>query len=131
MCQLNPILLISFQEELNLQHCQHPHYGGREHWLSQEPSSWPTTEINTPTDNLEIGNVHIAYLQPSEDITQRFSKLNRLIRVIGYYKRFISNCRNPKTNRKSTILSTQDLDQALICYEKIVKQFYYAQEMRI
>jgi len=52
-------------------------------WLSQEPSSWPTTEINTCTDNLEIINVHIACLQPAESITQRFSKLNRLIRVIG------------------------------------------------
>ena len=25
-------------------------------WLSQEPSTWPTTEMNTPTDNLEIRN---------------------------------------------------------------------------
>ena len=90
----------------------------------------PTTEINTPTDNLEIRNVHIACLQPTEDITQRFSKLNRLIRVIGYCKRFISNCRNPKANRKSTILSTQDLDQALICCVKIVQQISYAQEIR-
>ena len=29
-CLLNPILLISFQEELNLQLCQHQHYGGRD-----------------------------------------------------------------------------------------------------
>ena len=98
--------------------------------LSQELSSWPTTEINTPTDNLEIRNVHIACLQPPEDITQRFSKLNRLIRVIGYCKTFISNCRNPKANRKSTILSTQDLDQALICCVKIIQQISYAQEIR-
>jgi len=30
MCHLSSILLTSFQEELNLLHCQHPHYGGRE-----------------------------------------------------------------------------------------------------
>jgi len=99
-------------------------------WLSQEPSSWPTTEINTPTDNLEIRNVHTACLQISEDITQRFSKLNRLIRVIAYCKRFISNCRHPKANRQSTILSTQDLDQALTCCVKMVQQISYAQEIR-
>jgi len=99
-------------------------------WLSQEPSSWPTTEINTPTDNLEIRNVHIACLQTLEDITQRFSKLNRLIRVIAYCKRFISICRNPKANRQSTILSTQDLDQALTCCVKMVQQISYAQEMK-
>jgi hypothetical protein len=75
-------------------------------------------------------NVHIACLQPPEHITQKFSKLNRLIRVIGYCKRFISNCRNPKANRKSTILSTQDLDQALTCCVKMVQQISYAQEMR-
>ena len=51
-------------------------------WLSQEPSSWPTTEINTPTDNMEIRNVHFACLQPPEDITQIFSKLNKFIRLI-------------------------------------------------
>jgi len=32
---------------------------------------------------LDIRNVHFACLQTSEDITQRFSKMNRLIRVIG------------------------------------------------
>jgi hypothetical protein len=49
------------------------------HWLSQEPSSWPTTEVNPPTEILEIRKVHVALLQPPEDITQRFSKVNRLI----------------------------------------------------
>jgi len=56
-------------------------------WVSQKPSSWPTTEINTPTDNQEIRNVHIACLEPPKDITKSFSKLNKLIRVIGYCKR--------------------------------------------
>ena len=41
-------------------------------WLSQEPSSWPTTKTNTPKDNLEIRNVHIACLQPPENITENF-----------------------------------------------------------
>ena len=44
-------------------------------WVSQEPSSWPTTEINTPTENLEFRKIHIAILQHPEDITQGFSKL--------------------------------------------------------
>jgi len=45
-------------------------------------------------------------------------------------KRFISNCRNPKANRQSTILSTQDFDQALTCCVKMVQQISYAQEIR-
>ena len=87
------------------------------------------TEVNTPTDNLEIRTVHLACLQPSEDITQRFFKLNRLIRVIAYCKRFISNCRNSNANRQTTTLSTQDLEQALTCCVKMV-QVSYAQEIK-
>ena len=37
-------------------------------WLTQEPSSWPATEFNIPTENLEIRNVHVAF-HPPEDIT--------------------------------------------------------------
>jgi hypothetical protein len=31
VCHLNPILLISSQEGMILQHLQHPHYGGKDH----------------------------------------------------------------------------------------------------
>jgi len=94
-------------------------------WLSQEPSSWPITEINSPTDNLEIRNVHIACLQPQDDITQKFSKLNRLIRVTAYCRRLIHHCRQSKANRQITTLSKQELDQALTCCVKMVQQISY------
>jgi len=74
--------------------------------------------------------VHVALLQTPEDIAQRFSKLTRLITVIAYCRRFINNCRNPKASRRSTTISTQDLDQALICCVKMVQQISYAQEMK-
>jgi hypothetical protein len=98
-------------------------------WLSQEPSSWPTTEVNTPTEHLEIRNVHVALLQTPEDITKRFSKLNRPIRVIAYCRRFINNCKHLKADRQATTLSTQDLDQALTCCMKMVQQVFHSQEM--
>jgi len=98
-------------------------------WLTQEPSSWPATEFNIPTENLEIRNVHVAF-HPPEDITQRFSKLNKLIRVIAYCRRFINNCRHSKANRQTAILTTQDLDQALTCCVKMVQQISYAQEIK-
>jgi hypothetical protein len=53
-------------------------------WLTQEPFSWPATEVNTPTEHMEVRNVHGALLQPPEDFTQRLTKLNKLIRVIAY-----------------------------------------------
>jgi len=99
-------------------------------WLSQEPSSWPTTEFNTPTEALEVRKVHVACLQIPEDTIQRFSKLHRLIRVIAYCRRFINNCRLPKADRQTTTLSAQDLDQAQTCCVKMVQQISYAQEMK-
>ena len=30
-------------------------------WLMQELSSWPTTEVNTPTEPLEMRKVHVAF----------------------------------------------------------------------
>ena len=53
-------------------------------WLTKEPSSWTATEVNTPTENLEIRNAHVALLQPLEVFTQRFSRLSKLIRVTAY-----------------------------------------------
>jgi hypothetical protein len=95
-------------------------------WLSKEPSYWPLTKLNISTENLEISNVHIALLQPPEDIT-RFSKLNKLIRVIAHCRRFIHNCRHSKANKQTTTLNTQELDQALTC---CVKMEQHAQEIR-
>jgi len=102
----------------------------RPQWPSQEPSSWPTTEINTHTDYLKMRNVHIACLQTQEDITKRFCKLKKLNRVVAYCKRFISNCRNSKANRQSSILSTQNHELALTCYVKRIQLNPYAQEIR-
>jgi len=99
-------------------------------WLSQESSSWPTTEVDTPTDILEIRNVHVALLQPSKVTTQRFSKFNKLIRVIAKCRRFINKCRSLNANKKMSTLSTQNLDQALTCCVKMIQQISYEQEMK-
>jgi len=74
-------------------------------------------------------NVHVALRQPSEDITQRFSWLSKLIRVAAYFRRFINNCRHSKA-KQTTTLSAQDFDQALTCCVKMVQQISYTQEMK-
>jgi hypothetical protein len=130
MCQINLILLISYQEELRQQHYQPPHDGGKDHsgWHKSHLVGLPCiTEFNNLTEILEIRNVNVA-VQPPEDITQRFSKLKRLIRVIAYCRSFINNCRHSKANRQIATLTTQDLDQALTCCVKMVQQISYAQK---
>jgi len=99
-------------------------------WLPQEQFSWHTTEINTNTFNFYVRNMHIACLQPPEDITQRFSKLNRHISVIAYYKIFVSNSTNPKAKRQSTILSKPIHNQALTCRPKVLEQIPYVEVMK-
>jgi hypothetical protein len=78
---------------------------------------------------LEIRKVHVALVQPSEDITHKYSKLNKLIRVAAYCGRLINNRRHPKATRQSTTLSTQDLEQALTCCVKMVQQISFTQEI--
>jgi hypothetical protein len=97
--------------------------------LIQEPSSWPATEFNTLTKDLEIKNAHVAFHSP-EDITQRYFKLSKLIRFIAYCRRFINNCRHSKTNRQTATLNTHNFDQALTCCVKMVQQTSYAQEFK-
>jgi len=48
-------------------------------WLSQEISSWPTTEVNTHIDKLEIRNVNVALLKPPEYITERIRSNTRKV----------------------------------------------------
>jgi hypothetical protein len=98
-------------------------------WLTQEPSSWSVTEFKTPTEILEIRNVHVA-IHPPEDITQRYSKLNKPIRVVAYCRKCINNCRHSKANRQIATLTTQDLDQALTYCVKRVQQTSYSQEIK-
>jgi hypothetical protein len=99
-------------------------------WLLQEPFFWPAMNFNGSAENMEIRNVHVDRLQPQEDITQRFSKLNRLVRVVAYCRRLIHNCRHSNANLITTTLTTQELNQALTCCVKIVQQISYAQEKR-
>jgi hypothetical protein len=78
---------------------------------------------------MEIRNVHVAHVHAEANITQRFSKLNSHVRVTAYCRRFIYNFKQPKANRQTTTLSTQDLDKALACCVKMVQQTAYAQEV--
>jgi hypothetical protein len=97
-------------------------------WLLHDTSHWPSREFKPATEELEIKKTLVAVITPKEDITERFSKLLRLTRVIAYCRRFIFNCRQAKANRETASLTTQDLDGALTCCIKLVQQNSYAQD---
>jgi len=80
MCQRNPILLILFQEELSLQHYQHPHHAGRDHTGHHRSHQ---ASLQRSSALLQIPGIQKCTCCTSttlEDITRRFSKFNKLIR---------------------------------------------------
>ena len=99
-------------------------------WLLQDSSRWPTTEVIDSTITEEIKKVHVTRLQLPDDVTQQFSNLKKLTRVIAYCQRFINNCRTTKANRQTSTLSTQELDQALNCCIKIAQRIEFELEFK-
>jgi hypothetical protein len=75
----------------------------------------------------KLGNQkwHVALLQRPEEITQTYSKLNKLLRVVAYCGRFINSCRYSKANRQTNTLSTQDQVQALTCVKREQQAFLH------
>ena len=98
-------------------------------WLLHNSSTWPVRDFKPATEDLEIKKTLVAVTTSRENITERFSKLLRLTRVMAYCRRFIHNCRQAKPNRKTTPLTAQELDSALISCIKLVQQIAYAQEI--
>ena len=107
MYHLNPILLISFQRNRTHSPSTSTLCWKGLQWLSQEPSSRPTTEINTHIDNQEIRNAQIVSLKRPKGNIKLFYKLNRPISVFANCKRFKINSRNTKANKQSYILYTR------------------------
>ena len=55
-----------------------------------------------------------------DDITQRLSKLTRLIQVMESCKNFMNTCPQTKDSRHTTTLSMQEIENALTCCMKMV-----------
>ncbi|XP_043064804.1 uncharacterized protein LOC122320702 [Drosophila ficusphila] len=60
-------------------------------WLQRPRSQWPSQGTDLPVTEIEKRAVkaHVAYI-PNEDFLDRFSKLDRALRVLAYVQRFIS-----------------------------------------
>ena len=97
-------------------------------WITMASTDWPVTDFNPPTDNLEIKKANVA-IRVENDFIQKFSRLNRLLRVTAYCKRFFFNCRQQAANRKTAPLTPQELDQALMCCIRLVQQTAYVKEI--
>ena len=86
-----------------------------------------TPSIFGPTDCLVLVSFHTRYPYWYHGKTN-FNEMNNFQLICN--KRFISKSWNSKANRKTTILSTQDVDKDLTYSTKIVQKFIYAQGKR-
>jgi hypothetical protein len=100
------------------------------HWLVQATSTWPISPVSEQADIPDMKQVHVSTILSSDDITQKYSKLSRLVRVIACCKRFAFNTRQKEVNRLTSPLSVQELDTALFCCVKLVQHNCYKQELQ-
>lgn len=87
------------------------------------PSNWPITFKDSSLISLpELKQVKYCKLSVSSfDILQRYSNINKLIRVVAYCKRFILNCRSSKQSRITDILNVTEINESLKTLFKIAQ----------
>jgi hypothetical protein len=88
----------------------------------------PVFKSTSTTDDSEVKKTLVALTKPI-DITERYFKLSKLIRVAAFCKRFLHNCRQPPANRQLATLTTNELYNTLKCCIKLIQQNSYAQEL--
>lgn len=84
-------------------------------WLQHDSTYWPPQESHS-TKVPEVKEVLTVAVSRPYDIAERFSCYNRLIRVVAYCRRFIANCRTPKSKEieEMTVNEIEDSRKAII-----------------
>ncbi|KAH8241576.1 hypothetical protein KR032_009694 [Drosophila birchii] len=72
-------------------------------WLQGPQELWPAQSDVQPNTEFEQRAVKVHFSQvPSDEFLERFSKLDKALRVLAYVRRFLSRCRKdaiPSTSR--------------------------------
>ncbi|XP_064475734.1 uncharacterized protein LOC135389629 [Ornithodoros turicata] len=103
-------------------------------WLKDDPSEWPNANGFNDTDvelrKSSAGKQNELVLQVTSQSVeaiidvQRFSSLDRLLRVTAYVLRFTSNCRNLNQKLEGP-LSTNELHEAKFYWVRVVQHEVY------
>ncbi|XP_070068113.1 uncharacterized protein [Drosophila takahashii] len=99
-------------------------------WLSKPRDQWPSQSTDLQVTEVERRPVkaHVASI-PTEDILDRFSKLDRALRVLAYVHRFVQRC------KKQSQMSEVRLEaQELVAAERLMvistQRRYFSNEYR-
>ncbi|XP_070068068.1 uncharacterized protein [Drosophila takahashii] len=99
-------------------------------WLSKPRDQWPSQSTDLQVTEVEKRPVkaHVASI-PTEDILDRFSKLDRALRVLAYVHRFVQRCK--KQSQKSEVrLEAQELVAAERLMVISTQRRYFSNEYR-
>nr|XP_029719407.1 uncharacterized protein LOC115261646 [Aedes albopictus] len=109
-------------------------------WLQQHQKQWPMAREDTeqPLEAMEEARRSSIAATPStpepqfiDQIVERFSNVQRLIRVIAYCLRFLHHCRSAPNNRaKSFLLHVSELIEAEHNIIRLVQQQAFSEERK-
>ena len=86
-------------------------------WLKQLQATWPQQEfqVNSQEVNEEKLHFNLSMVNIKTNLTgiyRKFSNFEKIVKVIGWIKRFIFNCRNNKDRRNQEQLQLEEVEEA-------------------
>jgi hypothetical protein len=105
-------------------------------WLHSHPDTWRCNHISNYTRSENIPevktNAFVTQCELNLEILRRFSTFPKVQRVIGYCKRFISNCRKVKAERiAGNRLSPQEISASTNTILKLVQLESFHKELSL
>lgn len=100
-------------------------------WLSKSNEHWPITHVECTT-NIDAKPPSTIALLTSNDtlgILERFSSLDRLLRVTVLLRRFIFNARNPKPLRIYGSITTEELEESKNHWVRVTQETAFFSEI--
>ena len=102
-------------------------------WLKFDRSEW---KVNNFLNNLPLSTIpehrptcNMVVKIDEFDPFSRFSTLAKLKRVIAYCKRFTFNCKNPKSNRISGVLTVSELKDSFLMLIRLSQKQSFKSEL--
>lgn len=97
-------------------------------WLQKSEEEWPLNE-NVPESNTEIiTTLHTTLNVKHESILQRFSSLQKMLRVLAYCLRFINIVRKQTTEKGK--IKVKELDNARSLAVKLTQNVHFYEECK-
>ncbi|KAH8361240.1 hypothetical protein KR084_006226, partial [Drosophila pseudotakahashii] len=100
-------------------------------WLQLPKLQWPETSDPHPVTELEQRAVKVHFVKlPADDVLDRFSRLDKALRVLAYVQRFLNRCRKAPVSPDKQ-LSNREIREAERTYILLAQREEYALELRL